>query len=107
MGIVIVWLLFAVVTSVAASNRNRSPGTWFAIGFLLGPFGLILVLVMRPGDPPAEQVVSQVSGETKQCPSCAKRVRADAIRCLYCERLIPSSVKPVTSGKTITHPAKR
>ena len=38
---IIVWILFGVVTAVAASNRGRSGCNWFAIGFLLGPFGLI------------------------------------------------------------------
>ena len=46
MGFVIVWILFGIVTAVAASNKGRSGWGWFFIGVLLGPFGLILALVI-------------------------------------------------------------
>ena len=40
------WLLFGVVTAVTAANKGRNWFGWFVLGVLLGPFGLILSLVV-------------------------------------------------------------
>ena len=50
MIIFLLWVAFAVVTSLAAASRGRSAGGWFCIGFLFSIFGLIAVLVMKPLD---------------------------------------------------------
>ena len=46
MELVLIWVLFAVVTAIAASSRGRSGFGWAILGFLFGPFALIAVLVM-------------------------------------------------------------
>ena len=57
----IIWLLFGVLTAVAANSRGRDPTGWFFIGVLLGPFGLILVLVMKPNSEDLPQHSNTVS----------------------------------------------
>lgn len=42
MGMVLIWLLFAIFSAVIASNKGRSGVGWFLIGLLFGPFGLIV-----------------------------------------------------------------
>ena len=42
MEILILWLLFAVFSGAIASSKNRSFVGWFLIGFLFGPFGLLV-----------------------------------------------------------------
>lgn len=50
MGFVVIWILFGIVTAVAAANKGRNGWGWFFIGVLLGPFGLILALVISPAN---------------------------------------------------------
>ena len=42
MAIFIFWLLCGVVAAAVAANKGRSIVGWLILGFLLGPFGLIL-----------------------------------------------------------------
>lgn len=48
--LVFVWLAFGVVTALAAGARGHNPWLWLAIGCVFGVFGLIAVLVMKPGN---------------------------------------------------------
>lgn len=48
--LIYILLAFGVVTALAAAARGRNFIAWFAIGFVTGIFGLIAVLVMKPGD---------------------------------------------------------
>lgn len=47
MTFIIIWALFGIVTSLAASARGRDPLTWFVIGCIGGVFALVAVLVME------------------------------------------------------------
>lgn len=62
MEFLLIWLGFAVVTAIAASARNHSPGLWFVLGLVGGVFALIAVLVMRPGDEGASGAGNVPSG---------------------------------------------
>lgn len=46
-----IMVAFAVVTALAAAARGRNPLGWGLIGGVFGIFGLIAVLVMKPGEP--------------------------------------------------------
>ena len=39
------WILFAVFSAMIASSKGRSAGNWFIVGFLFGPFGLLVGLM--------------------------------------------------------------
>lgn len=45
-----IWLAFGVVTALAAGARGHNPWLWLAIGCIFGIFGLIAVLVIKPGN---------------------------------------------------------
>jgi hypothetical protein len=47
MGLVFVWIAFAVVTALAAQARGRSFLAWLLLGLAFGLFALLAVLVMR------------------------------------------------------------
>jgi hypothetical protein len=44
----IIWNLFGIGCVIAASNKNRSVIIWFLLGMLLGPFGLLYILLLNP-----------------------------------------------------------
>ena len=46
MDIVTIWILCGVITAFVASYKRRSGCGWFVLGALLGPFGVILSLVV-------------------------------------------------------------
>ena len=50
MELLLFWVLCGVVAAVVASNKGNSGVSWFFMGVLLGPIGLILSLVVS-GDP--------------------------------------------------------
>jgi hypothetical protein len=48
MTFLIIWILFGIGCAIYASNKNRSVAGWFILGMLLGPFGLIFILLLQP-----------------------------------------------------------
>jgi hypothetical protein len=66
-----------------ARARGRRTFGWALLGFLLGPFGVLLAYMM----PPKTEVLeldALASGEMKRCPSCAELVRSEATKCRHC-----------------------
>lgn len=45
MFIVIAWILFGLVTAIAAHQKGRNVAGWFIFGFLIPPLALICILV--------------------------------------------------------------
>ena len=81
--LLIIWLLFGVAAGMVLSNKGRSGCGGFALGFLLGPIGLIIALVMQPDTQEMEQrTLSQ--GEMRKCPECAELIRREARKCRFC-----------------------
>ena len=83
MNIVSVWILCGVVSAVVASYKGRSRCGWFVLGAILGPFGLILSLVIPSNAVKIEREAIQ-SGAYQKCPYCAALIRTEAVKCRYC-----------------------
>ena len=71
----IVWLAFGVVGGILMSNKGRSGCGGFALGFLLGPIGLLIALVMKES---AEHRVERIESE-EQIRQAARQRQTDDI----------------------------
>jgi hypothetical protein len=87
----IVWLLFGIVCGVIAETRGLGPVKWFVIGLLIGPFGVVLVLVLPPNEKKLEEAALE-GGKFARCPYCAELIRHDAIICKHCGREVTKAV---------------
>jgi hypothetical protein len=87
--LLIFWLLFGVAAMLVMQNKGRSGCGGFALGFLLGPFGLIIALVLS-SDQAVLEKSSLETGEMRKCPFCAEVIRKEARKCRYCGSDIPA-----------------
>ena len=69
--LLIIWLLFGLAAAAVMSNKGRSGCGGFALGFLLGPIGLIIALVLQKDHKTLEGKALS-SGDVRKCPQCAE-----------------------------------
>lgn len=105
-GLVVVWLLFGIACAMIATNKGRSGGGWFTLGFLLGPFALILALVVSKNQEVIDNESLQ-SGEMKRCPYCAELIKTAAIKCRFCGEDLPENQLQDSSDTCATDSQKQ
>lgn len=97
--VLIIWLAFGIAGAAVLSNKGRSGCGGFALGFLLGPIGLVIALVMSHDHRELEKQALQ-SGANRKCPQCAELIKVEARKCRYCGTELPP-VEPVTRANSI------
>jgi hypothetical protein len=96
-----VWLLCGIIAAVAA-DRKRFNGCLGAIaGFLLGPFGVILVLLWPATPPTAVQRGEVERGAERVCPHCRSVIPSAASVCRFCQREVPEVEVAVASSAAV------
>lgn len=82
MGWLIFWIICGIAGGAIGSSKGKK-GKGIALGFLLGPIGLLICIFMRPDEAVlSRQALS--SGIMKKCPHCAELIKRDARVCHYC-----------------------
>lgn len=85
---VIIWILFGVAGGIILANKGRSGCGGFALGFLLGPIGLIIALVMGKDHTELDKQALK-KGDVRKCPTCAELVKVEATKCRFCGSDLP------------------
>lgn len=83
--VIFVLLMSGIGSALVASNKGRNSFGWFLIGFLIGPMGFILSLIISKNTKVLEENAIQNS-ELKICPYCAELIKYQAKICKHCGR---------------------
>jgi len=76
-------LAFAIPGGLVMRSKGRSWFGGFALGFLLGPIGLLIALIVRSRGNPVP-MRPRVFRDLRKCPSCGQFISSYAPRCRHC-----------------------
>ena len=91
--IFISWILFAVFSAFIANAKNRSSASWFFIGLIFGPFGLVVGLL------PSLKSKSELEAGKNQinCQYCGEQIQWASKICKFCSTKFPNLTEPARS----------
>ena len=129
MGLFIFWIICGIAAGIIGGQKGAGC-LGFIVGFLLGPVGIVIALVMK-GErkicphcrgyvdlhaskcPHCQESIAIFGSpialddhNTKKCPDCAETVKSEAIKCKHCGYSFPlESVKNIVEEQPISTPS--
>ena len=79
--LLVLLLVLGLIAAFVWQNKGGNFFAGFALGFLLGLIGIIIVAAVTPS-----KRVEPVEQRTRECPSCKSPMRRDASVCPHCQR---------------------
>lgn len=75
----VIWLAVGLWAKKDAEERGEGGVKWFLVVFILGIFGLLIWLAVRPSNR-----IDSKNKSDRRCPSCGRIIPEDANVCPYC-----------------------
>lgn len=101
---VFIWLVCGFIAAAIYKNKGRSAGAAFIVGVLLGPIGIILVLLSSP-DTAALERQRLGTGQVKKCPHCGEMIRPEATICRFCQQPVEALSVPNNVARIVSNGA--
>lgn len=100
-AVVVGFAFCGLIGAVLAAEKGRAlAGFW--LGFLFGPIGIVIALLLASRDATAEQ---RTPAGLRPCPFCAEMIQPAAIKCRFCNADVPAvpraEVVPVANEQMI------
>jgi len=96
----LVWLACGVIAGAITQQRGRGELLGLIVGLLLGPIGLVVVL-LTPVDAAEAERRQLADGQAIACVWCAELVRPGAIVCKHCGRDIPTAARTAPAAAPV------
>lgn len=87
-GFILFMFACPICSAIVASAKGRDAVSWFFLGLLFGPFGLLAVVGCPPIDREAQLAYAGRRSKKAICPACHEPMWAGATTCPHCQTLI-------------------
>lgn len=85
MEFILIWIICGVIAAAIGSSNGENGCSWFGIGIILGPLGVILSFFAKGKEQKErEKAKKGYSSIYKVCPMCAEIIKKEAIVCKHC-----------------------
>jgi len=101
---VFIWIICGFIAAAIYKNKGRSAGAAFIVGVLLGPIGIILVL-LSSNDTAALERQQLATGQAKKCPHCGEMIRPEATICRFCQQPVEALVTASNVARIVSNRA--
>lgn len=84
-GILVVYVVFAVATGALAAKKGRSGVLWGLLAFIFTPLVIIIVACLSTDETAKEKNMRSLEDmDYRDCPYCAEKIKREACVCKHC-----------------------
>ena len=101
MLLVAFWVVCGLAGGSVTRGKGRGGAPGYLLGFLLGPLGLLIAVVL-PRNEAGVEAAALESGARRRCPQCAELVRREAVKCRHCGAELEPAAPPAEQRETVS-----